>query len=524
MSGRAGKLIFAALLTLSAAVYLAWRICFTIPYEHGALSVICGWILMACELVGGIELLGYIWLELNIDNDRAAPSRSGKMPDVDVFVPTYGEPVALLERTLSACLAMEYNGRFSVWLLDDSGREEMRELAERLGAGYIARDEHSGAKAGNLNNAMRVTHAPYIAIFDADMAPRKDFLAKTMPYMNKRTAFVQTPQSFTDPDLFQAAWGDASAIPNEQDFFYRSIQPARIAVNAVVLSGSNMLMNREALESVGGFAEDTVTEDFATGIELQKKGWRSAALSETLAEGLSPESLEALIRQRRRWARGCIQSGKRAGLRLGKGLSFKQKLSYFIAVSYWYFPVKRLIYLAAPLLFALGGIPVMVCDPLSAAMYWLPMFALTNAWILVSSGRTRTVGWSMFYETCLSPFLLGAVVKESFGIRGTVFEVTPKDGRSEWRASRLLPFAVCAALCCAALWRVGRLSWLEGSGSYAVLIAWLIYQLYMQLSAFFFVLACRRGAAESGSEPGHRIAEGKLIRSKLLRMMRGALR
>ncbi len=513
------KYMYAVLLTAAAGVYLVWRVKDTVPYDHGTVSVILGWILLAAEILGCIELLLFIWFYATAGRKQPEKAETGH-PAVDVMVPTCGEPVELLRHTLTACLAMRWEGEVKVWLLDDADRSEMKALAEELGVGYYARKKRTNAKAGNLNAALRKTHAPLIAFFDADMAPHEDFLEKTVPYMGKGVGFVQTPQSFTNPDLFQSAFACGKGIPNEQDFFYRSIEPARNHIRAVVLAGSNMLISRQALVDVGGFVTGTLTEDFATGIEIQKKGYGCVALTETLAEGLSPESLGALIRQRKRWARGCIQSGRKTKLLTCKGLTFAQRMSYLMAVSYWYFPVKRLIYIAAPVLYSLFGIALMRCDLRSAVMYWLPMFVLTGIGIPLFSGRTRSVGWSMFYEICLTPFLFFPVLSETFGIRKTEFQVTEKSGRSDWKGSMLLAHLGISAVLAAALVRSVQMS-LEGQTFlYAMLIAWNIYHLYLFVTGALFVCACKKErAVKAAWEPVHRIGKADPLLLKLPRLV-----
>ena len=85
-------------------------------------------------------------------------------------------------------------------------------------------------------------------------------------------------------------------VPNEQDQFYRNLQPCRSAVNAVICCGSNTVMLRKALEEVGLFTEETITEDFATGLKIRKAGYRSRAIDRTLAEGTMPDNFRAPAR------------------------------------------------------------------------------------------------------------------------------------------------------------------------------------------------------------------------------------
>ena len=517
------KIFFAACLTFCVLIYLTWRLVWTIPYGSGAASLAAAWVLMLVELAGNAELLAFFWLYAA----KAAPAGKGAPAEgpVDVFVTTCGEPEALVRRTLAACTAMRCGGGFTVWLLDDADRPEMARLAARAGVRYLTRPDRSNAKAGNLNAALEKTCAPFIAVFDADMAPSPSFLEKTMALMTEGVGFVQTPQSFRNRDLFQKAYGPGNGIPNEQDFFYRSIEPARDGVNAVVLAGSNMLIRRQALDQIGGFVTETLTEDFATGIALQKKGWRGAASAEELAEGLAPESLGALIRQRKRWARGCIQSGKRAGLLFRRGLTLRQRVSYWMAVGYWFFPVRRLIYLLVPLLPPLFGVTVVRSDLASVLAFSLPTMALVAVGLPVFSGRTRTVGWSMLYETCLTPFLLFPVLAELLGIGRKEFQVTDKSGRPDWRFGMLIPHASAALVILAALAASFRFGAVEGFLRYGMTLVWNLFHLDLVLEGLLFVLSCRRqrpGGTEGGL--GHRIAKRELAAWRLPRFLRTLFR
>ena len=73
-------------------------------------------------------------------------------------------------------------GKVHIYLCDDGHREEMKALAMRLGVNYLDREDHAGAKAGNLNNALAHSNSPYVVTFDADMIPRSNFLMRTIPY------------------------------------------------------------------------------------------------------------------------------------------------------------------------------------------------------------------------------------------------------------------------------------------------------------------------------------------------------
>ena len=500
--------VYLTVFAVFTLVYLVWRIGWTIPKGHGILAVVFALILLLTEVVGVGEMIVHFGISANTRRlKEACPDyQPGQLPEVDVLVPTRGEPVELLEQTLRACLAMEYDGpgKVHVWLCDDADRKEMKDLADSLGVGYFSRVNGKDAKAGNLNAALAQTSAPLVAVFDADMCPLPQFLLRTAPFFlsgagrgGKRSldtgiGFVQTPQCFRNPDLFQRAFRCEDRIPNEQDYFYRNLEPARNRVNAVIFGGSNTLLSRKALEAAGGFVTGTLTEDFATGIEIQKHGYSCYAVDEPLAYGLCPESLSGMIRQRSRWARGCIQSGRKTRILSDRRLSFWQRAGYLTAVSYWYAPVKRLVYLLAPLMYAVFGVTVMNCDFLQMLIFWLPMYLMAVVGIRVFSGGIRTARWSDIYELCLFPFLLIPVLAETLGFRKKEFVVTDKSGKSGWNAAMILPFLLLIALSGIGIVRTVRMLAVQQTTIYLLLLFWLVFNLYELFFALVFVCSCGR--------------------------------
>jgi cellulose synthase (UDP-forming) len=115
-------------------------------------------VLIAAELFNLMQAIGFWW---TCASERSRPplGLANESPDVDVLIPTYDEPVDIVEPTVAAARRMR-GAQVNVWLLDDGDRDEMRALAARHGAGYLRRKRHNGAKAGNINHALRRTRAP----------------------------------------------------------------------------------------------------------------------------------------------------------------------------------------------------------------------------------------------------------------------------------------------------------------------------------------------------------------------------
>ncbi|PSR37276.1 MAG: hypothetical protein C7B44_04580 [Sulfobacillus thermosulfidooxidans] len=168
-------------------------------------------------------------------------------PTVDILVPTYNEDLSILRRTLTGCILQDYPpDRLHIYVCDDGARPAVEHLAEVMGVRYLSRKTRTDAKAGNLNAALAQTTSEFVVIFDADMVP-KPKAVKTLvkPVLqNTPCAFSQAPQAFFNHDPFQHNLGLYEALPNEQDFFMRSLQAARAQVNALLFVGSNAAWRR----------------------------------------------------------------------------------------------------------------------------------------------------------------------------------------------------------------------------------------------------------------------------------------
>ncbi|HSD29168.1 MAG TPA: glycosyltransferase, partial [Vicinamibacteria bacterium] len=328
--------------------YFHWRVTSTLNLD-GPLDAGASFLLLGAEVYGVLVLfLGYFQ---TIDMEKRTPPPIRKVPTVDVFVPTYNEPIEIVRRTLIGALAMEYP-RKQVFLLDDGRREAFEAMARELGCFYLTRSDNAHAKAGNLNAAVKRTHGDLIAIFDADHVPVRGFLRKTVGFFEDETiGLVQAAQHFFNPDPFERNLNLQGRIAPEQTFFYHVIQPGNDFWNSAFFCGSCAVLRRSALESIGGFKVSTVTEDAHTALELHARGWRSAYLGLPLAAGLATESFAAHVVQRMRWARGMAQILRLDCPLFKRGLRLPQRLNYFNAMLHFFFGLPRLAMIAAPLAF-----------------------------------------------------------------------------------------------------------------------------------------------------------------------------
>ena len=352
-------------LIVTSVLYFSYRI----PLWNPAAPILSS-MLLAAEAFGMVGLGLHMLMTWTVVERRAA----APPPDMeaDILVTTWNEPVELLRQTLIAARRVRLARQ--VWLLDDGARPEMRALAEELGVRYVARVERDDAKAGNLNNALRVCDARFIAIFDCDHVPSTDFLEKTLGYFtDDKVAFVQTPQDFYNLDSIQHRLRKrAHEVWHEQSLFYRVIQPGKDRWNAAFFCGSCAVMRREALDDVGGFATGTITEDLHTSVRMHKHGWRSVFHSEPLAFGLSPFSMSQYATQRLRWGRGAMQVWRKERFMLGGKMNLAQWACYLASTMTYFEGWQKLsVYLLPPLILLTGSLPLKVAG-WTFLLYFIP--------------------------------------------------------------------------------------------------------------------------------------------------------
>lgn len=345
---------------------------------------------------------------------------------VDVYITVAGEPVEIVEETLQAALAMDYPA-FNVYILNDGfvakkdNWKDIEDLAIKYGAGCITRKIPGGAKAGNINNAMALTTSPFIAIFDADHVPHKDFLRKMMRHFaDPKMAFVQSPQFYKNYKtnyITRGAW-------DQQSLFFGAIKKGKNRLNSVTMCGTNMVIRREPLAAVGGMCTTNIAEDFVTGLFIHQRGWKSAYVPEVLAEGLAPEDFLSYYKQQLRWARGSLEVLFKYNPLFMRGLKWSQKIQYLASASYYLSGVIVLMNAIIPMIFFYTGAVPFLISTMALAIVFIPYIFLIIYSLQLSTNFTytfRALAFSMG-----SWVIHIAALKEVILQRKTEFAITSK--------------------------------------------------------------------------------------------------
>ncbi|HWL80901.1 MAG TPA: UDP-forming cellulose synthase catalytic subunit [Roseomonas sp.] len=430
--GRGALFFLVGLSSLVSLRYVYWRVTETLDYS-GFFSTFFGTGLLLAELYAVIALLLSYFQQLWPLERKPVPMPDDpeQWPVVDVFIPTYNEPLEVVKPSVFGALAMDWpRDKMNVYILDDGRREEFRKFAEEIGCGYMIRPDNKGAKAGNINHATTKTNGEYIVIFDCDHVATRGFLQFTIGWMlrDRGIGMLQTPHHFYSPDPFERNLASGKRVPNEGLLFYGLVQQGNDLWNATFFCGSCAVLRRTALLQVGGVPTETVTEDCHCSLKMQRLGWRTAYLRVPLAAGLATDRLISHIGQRMRWARGMIQIFRVDNPLLGPGLKLYQRLCYLNAQWHFLFPLPRFVFLTAPLAFLLLGQSLIAASPLAIAAFAGPHIIHSVATNSRLQGSVRHSFWSEIYETVLALYLLPVVLTTLFDPKKGKFNVTDKGG------------------------------------------------------------------------------------------------
>ncbi|MEA2763235.1 MAG: hypothetical protein QOD47_2519 [Gemmatimonadaceae bacterium] len=411
--------VFAVIAWLYGLYWITWR--WTSSLNHNAL--VFSIILIVAETYGLLNsffLIATVW---KLKYRDAPPTPKGLK--VDVFITNYDEPLEVLRRTAIGARAIKYPHR--TFMLDDGKRDEVKAMADALGIGYIRREGNEHAKAGNLNNALKVTDGEFILQLDADHVPLPNILDRLLGYFgDARVAFVQSPQDFYNTDSFTHVVNEEGrSLWEENRIFFSLLQPGKDTWNAAFFCGSCGVLRRTAFEEIGGFSTKTITEDMETSIVLHGRGWRSVYHGETLAYGLAPSSAFAYHVQRLRWGQGSMQILRKLNPLFYPGLTVPQRLAYLSSTATYLDGVQKLIFYLAPVVFFLTGwLPVNVTNA-QLVTRLVPYVLLTiisfemlsrgTGWILISERYNMAKFWT--YIRACSGFFAKKPLK---------FNVTPK--------------------------------------------------------------------------------------------------
>ena len=236
-----------------------------------------------------------------------------KYPFVTIQLPIYNE-LYVVERLIDAVAAFDYpKDRFEIQVLDDSTDETVEIIASKLkeiqslgiDIQHIRRTDRKGFKAGALAYGMKTCKGEFIAIFDADFVPPKDFLQKTIPhFVAPNVGVVQTRWQHLNENYSLLTQLQAFGL----DAHFTIEQGGRNAKNHFInFNGTAGIWRKSTIENAGGWEADTLTEDLDLSYRAQMRDWKFVYLENVGCPAELPVTMSAVKSQQYRWTKGAAE-------------------------------------------------------------------------------------------------------------------------------------------------------------------------------------------------------------------------
>jgi cellulose synthase (UDP-forming) len=301
-------------------------------------------------------------------------------------------------------------------------------------------------------------------------------------------SFVQTPQFYSNIEESRVA----RAAAFQQVVFYEYICEGKSINDSMFCCGTNVVFRVDALKSVGGLDESTVTEDFATSVKLHAGKWKSLYYNHVCAFGMGPVTLDGYFKQQFRWANGTISVFRKVLFRLVTrpfSLTLGQWWEYFLSSSYYLIGSAFFLMMICPVIYLLFGIPSFFLRKEIYFLSFLPYIILSmSVFYLVLKGRNYKVKdlfLGQFLSVATITVYMRAAACALLGVKGT-FKITGKEKEKAVSYFRLWPqLSLWMINFVAIIWGLNRFIY-EREAAILVNSFWAMYHFIVLGAVFYF--------------------------------------
>jgi cellulose synthase/poly-beta-1,6-N-acetylglucosamine synthase-like glycosyltransferase len=237
-------------------------------------------------------------------------SNPDEIPFVTIQLPVYNE-MYVMERLLDNIALLDYpKDKLEIQVLDDSTDETVKTTCKQinklkqtgLDIVHITRTDRSGFKAGALKEGLETAKGEFIAIFDADFLPQKDWLQRTITFFkDTQIGVVQTRWGHINRNYSILTKIQAFAL----DAHFTLEQVGRNSKGHFInFNGTAGIWRKECIIDAGNWEGDTLTEDLDLSYRAQLKNWKFKYLEDVETPAELPVVISAARTQQFRWNKG----------------------------------------------------------------------------------------------------------------------------------------------------------------------------------------------------------------------------
>jgi cellulose synthase (UDP-forming) len=373
----------------AAGLFFAAATVFYLPWLLTSLNGALPWLIWPFWFAN-LFTLAHVLLSVVNSWWRTAPAPkslpAGGEPTVGVIIPTCGEPVPMVLRTIVSVLEQDWpHDRLVIVVSDDGHDDELEAAVAAYPVLYhsppprFAPGRDGAAKAGNLNAALAFLDERYPGLAYVETRDADDELA-SLQFLRQAVGQLEADEGLAYVQTIKEAQVSAGdPFNNREAIFYRGQMLARNAANAVFPCGSGLVWRRASLQDIGNFPTWNLVEDLQSGVEALCRGWRGLYLPIVGAVPQhSPEDIPNFYKQRGTWCLDTVRLILWRGLR---GMTFRQKAHFFELMLFYLSSFTVLIYLPAIAASLLGYVPIESSTG-SFLAHMLPIVIATEVWLL----------------------------------------------------------------------------------------------------------------------------------------------
>ncbi|MEM4381325.1 MAG: glycosyltransferase [Candidatus Caldarchaeum sp.] len=397
-------------------------------------------LIIACSVFSLVYLINYVYLAFisAVIHNKPRQATPLTWPSVSIHIPVYNERY-VVQRIIKAVSELDYpEERLQVVVIDDSDDdtpELVKEAAERfLKPGveflHLRRESRQGFKGGALQEALSRTKAGFIAVFDADFIPPKDFLKKAVGCLlaDDRIGAVQARWEHINRADSALTRGQALNL----DLHFEVEQQARSSMAYFLnFNGTAGVWRRRCIEDSGGW-RGLMAEDLELSVRAQLGGWRIVYLGDTACPGEVPPQAQAAKRQQYRWAYGAVETAKiHLPTILKSDLGLGLKIQSFLHLTRH---IPQLLFLTILLITPVAILAGVPSGNALTASSWAMISAALVAGKLGPKGLREFPHMVLFTASMTLNNALAVV--DALRGRRMEFHRTPKFGEGEWRGKK----------------------------------------------------------------------------------------
>jgi cellulose synthase (UDP-forming) len=366
--------------------YLYWRVSSTIGQDFDA-AFGFGFILFLAELYFCIHIfLNFIGTRWPIKRAQSSlRSDSNSWPNIDVFILCEGQSKYSVDSAIKTAKTLDWpNRKIKTYLLDDSSREDIQQLAESNGVIYTVNNNNLANPLDGINAALLDSKGDFVVLLECEKLPNKEVLQSTIGWFLRdvKLGLLLCPQHFL------------ASEPSKHtiDLFHASD-----------LKSSFAMLRRAMLLKLGDQQSQLLTTPQRMNKEMQDLGYEYAFVG--LPRMTGDDELEA-------HSVGLTSDTAAAYFRVNQPvlnsplLAWRLRLSSLQVAFDFYQPAVRALFMAAPLPYLLGGVKIIQADLTLIVAYATPHLL---HWYIAKArleNKQRLSLWNDFKETSLAVYVL----------------------------------------------------------------------------------------------------------------------